>query len=94
VWEGYVRRCEGCLGHKCLPWETLCQRCFREENPGQKYHGLVAASLQARKRLTWPVKSGKALNEIMAPVGQKSVAPQGNVAVEPTKFHSRLSESL
>jgi|SRR5215831_14976764 len=94
VWEGYVRRCRSCWNDRCLPWDNICQICFKEEFPGEKYKGLLHASKQAKKRLTWPLKSGKELNGILAPVGRRSLAAQGLAEEQPSKFHSRLSETI
>jgi len=55
TWEGHVRRCEGCLRETCLPWTTLCFTCWKIENPGIKYPGLLNAAKRARKALQWPL---------------------------------------
>jgi hypothetical protein len=92
VYEAYLRPCRGCLRDTCLPWEDMCQACFRIESPNEKYQGLVRARNLALRRGTWPLKSGKTLNEISGPVRQRSLAAQGFVGEPSSKFHKGFSK--
>lgn len=56
VWESYIRRCQSCLREKSLPWETLCQSCFKDEFENGAlseplWHGWKAAALTMHRAI-------------------------------------------
>jgi hypothetical protein len=89
VWERYIRRCEGCLKQRCLPWEVYCQQCFKYEfQTGTPYKGLLRASKQARRTLLWPLPQAGKLDPVRT--GDKSAgqSTQSSCPKNPIYTHS------
>lgn len=95
VWEGLVRPCRGCLADTPLPWNELCQKCFRTEFPNQKYNGLLWASRRAMRNYIWPLPKLK--TEIRPALPDKPLQDKGTVpfgAGNTVPSFRKLSDSI